>query len=108
MHYFIFYLGFLSRTVTIHRTASEGGGYLFNYSLPIPPASQHLNISQAINAENSPQHIACSWTRTGNLWFPSASRQPLSCAKKFYEGGFGLLVTDTNLKQKKYLHQKDS
>ena len=39
---FFFYLGFLSRTFTIHRTAGEGGGYLFNSSLPLPPASRTL------------------------------------------------------------------
>ena len=39
---FFFYLGFLSRTFTIHGTAGEGGGYLFNSSLPLPPASQAL------------------------------------------------------------------
>ena len=27
--FFFFYLGFLSRTFTIHRTAGEGGGYFF-------------------------------------------------------------------------------
>ena len=35
-------LGFLSRTFTIHGTAGEGGGYLFNSSLPLPPASRAL------------------------------------------------------------------
>ena len=40
--FFFPYLGFLSRTFTIHRTAGEGGGYLFNSSLPLPPASQTL------------------------------------------------------------------
>ena len=39
---FFFYLGFLSRTFTIHGTAGEGGGYLFSSSLPLPPASQTL------------------------------------------------------------------
>ena len=39
---FFFYLGFLSRSFTIHRTVGEGGGYLFNSSLPLPPASQTL------------------------------------------------------------------
>ena len=39
--FFFFYLGFLSRTFTIHRTAGEGG-YLFNFSLLLPPASQTL------------------------------------------------------------------
>ena len=36
---FFFYLGFLSRTFTIHSTPGEGGGYLFNSFLPLPPAS---------------------------------------------------------------------
>ena len=40
--FFFFYLGFLSRTFTIHGTTGEGGGYLFNSSLPLPPASQAL------------------------------------------------------------------
>ena len=40
--FFFFYLGFLSRTFTIHGTAGEGGGYLFNSSLPLPPASQTI------------------------------------------------------------------
>ena len=39
---FFLYLGFLSRTFTIHRTAVESGGYLFNSPLPLPPASQTL------------------------------------------------------------------
>ena len=39
---FCSYLDFLSRTFTIHGTASEGGGYLFNSPLPHPPASQTL------------------------------------------------------------------
>ena len=34
---------------------------------------RHLDISRAITA-GSPLHIAGSRTRTGNLWFPSASR----------------------------------
>ena len=39
---FFVYLGFLSRTFMIHRTAGEGGGYLFNSSLPLSPASETL------------------------------------------------------------------
>ena len=35
-----FYLGFLSLTFTIYRTAGEGAGYLFNSSLPFPSALQ--------------------------------------------------------------------
>ena len=36
--FFFLYLGFLSQTLTIHRTAGERGGYLINFSLPLPPA----------------------------------------------------------------------
>ena len=42
------------------------------------PLHRHLDISRAITAESSPLHIGSSRTRTGNLWFPSASRGPLS------------------------------
>ena len=38
------------------------------------PLHGHLDISQAITAESSPLHTGSSPTRTGNLWFPSASR----------------------------------
>ena len=38
------------------------------------PLHRHLDISRAITAESSPLHIASSRTRTGKLWFPSASR----------------------------------
>ena len=62
-----FYLVFLSRTLTIHRTIHS--------SLPLPLTSQAL-ITQAITAESSPLHMANSPIRTGELWFPSASRQP--------------------------------
>ena len=39
---FFFYLGFLSRTFSNHRTAGEGGGHFFDSSLPLPPASRTL------------------------------------------------------------------
>ena len=39
---FFIYLGFLSQTFTNHRTAGEGEGHFFNFSLPLPPASQTL------------------------------------------------------------------
>ena len=74
-----FYLGFLSRTFMIHRTTGEGGGYLFNSSLPLPPLHRILDISRVIPAESSPLHIAGKRTQTGNLSFPSACRQPLGC-----------------------------
>ena len=53
---FFFHLGFLSRPFTNYRTARKG-----------------KRISRASAAESSPLRIASSRTRTGNLWFPSAS-----------------------------------
>ena len=38
------------------------------------PLHRRLDISWAITAGSSPLHIAGSRTRTGNFWFPSASR----------------------------------
>ena len=74
MFCFFFYLGFLSRTFTIHGAAGEGGGYLLTPVYHFHPLHRHLDISRAIAAESSPLHIAGSRTRTRNLWFPSASR----------------------------------
>ena len=34
---------------------------------------RHIDISRVIVAESVPLHIASSWTRTGNHWFPCAS-----------------------------------
>ena len=64
---FFFYLVFVSRTFTNHRTTRKEGGYSINSSLPLPPASQnrYLDISRAITAESSPLHIASNQTRTG-------------------------------------------
>ena len=39
---FFLYLGFLSRTITNHRTTGEGGGHFFNFSKQLPPVSQTL------------------------------------------------------------------
>ena len=75
---FFFYLGFLSWTFTIHRTAGEGGGYFFKSSISLPPASRTL-----ITAESSPLHIANSQTQTGNLWFLSANHMFYSEISKF-------------------------
>ena len=73
--YFFSIWVFFHEHFMIHRTAGEGGGYLFNSSLTLPPVSQTLRyISRAITANSSPVHIADSRTWTGNLWFLSASR----------------------------------
>ena len=42
LHFSFLYLRFLLRTFTIHRAEGEGGGYLFNSSLPLPSTSQTL------------------------------------------------------------------
>ena len=41
---------------------------------------RHFGISWTITAESSPLYIGSSQTRARNLWFPSASREPLSYA----------------------------
>ena len=39
---FFFLPGFFTQTFTNHRTAAEGGGHIFNSSLPLSPVSQTL------------------------------------------------------------------
>ena len=69
---FFFYLGSLSRTLMNRKTAGEGGGHFFNSSVPLPPVLHgHLDISWAINAENSPLHIG-----------PDSNREPLVSERK--------------------------
>ena len=71
-----FCLGFLSRTFTIHRAAGEEGGRVISLTLlyHFHPLHRHLDISRAITAQRSHLHTASNRTRTGSLWFPSASR----------------------------------
>ena len=66
--FFFFYLGFLSRTFTIHRTAGEGGGYLFNSSLPLPPASRALRHWPG---------DCCGELTSAHSWQPDSNREPL-------------------------------
>ena len=42
LFFFFSYLGFVSQILTIDRTVGEGGGYLFNSSLPLPPGLQTI------------------------------------------------------------------
>ena len=68
-----FVLGFPSQIFSIHRTAKEGGRYLFNSSVPLPPASQTLRHqpggycrkrtsadSQQPNANREPYMYLCN------------------------------------------------
>ena len=49
---------FFFHEFTIHRTAGEGGNYLFNSFYHFCPLCRHLNISRATTAESSPLHLA--------------------------------------------------
>ena len=66
--FFFYYLGFLSRTFTIHRTAGEGESYSYNSSLPLPFASQAL------------RHYPGDYCReltSGHNLRPDSNREPL-------------------------------
>ena len=53
----------------------KGEGITLTPHYHFHPLHRHLDISRAITTESSPSlHIDSSRTRTGNLWFPSASR----------------------------------
>ena len=52
----------------------KGEGISLTPHYQFHPLHRHLDISRVITAGSSPLHIASSRTRTGNLWFPSASR----------------------------------
>ena len=72
--FFFFYPGFLSQTFINHRTARKGEDISLTPHYHFHPLHRHLDISQVITAQNSPLRIASSRTRTGNIWFRSASR----------------------------------
>ena len=75
-----FFLSAFSFT-TIHKSQDckgRGRGISLTPHYHFHPLHRHLDISRAITAESSPLHIGSNRTRTGNLWFPRASRQPLS------------------------------
>ena len=66
-----------SRITGLH---GKGKGISLTPHYHFHPLHKHLDISRAITAESSPPYIAGSPTRNGNLWFLSASREPLSYA----------------------------
>ena len=70
----LFYLGFLSRTYTIYRTAGEGGASFYNSCLPLQPASQTLrhqpsNYFRGLTSTHSQQ--------SDSNWEPSVSERKL-------------------------------
>ena len=71
---FFFYLRFLSRAFAIRGTAGEGGGgYLFNSSLPLPPASRALG--------HWPGDY-CGELTSAHGWQPDWGREPLVSGRK--------------------------
>ena len=79
MYIYLYIYIFFSIRVFFHEhsrfTGQQGKGEGI-YLTPLShfhPLRRHIDISRAITAESSPMHIAGSSTRTGNLWFPSAS-----------------------------------
>ena len=72
---FLFFLsGFSFTTITNPRSAGEGEGNFLTPHYHFHPLHRHLDIRRAITAGSSPLHLGSSRTRTGNLWFLSASR----------------------------------
>ena len=70
---FFFYLDFLSHSrITGLQGNREGISLTPHYHFH--PLQKHLDIGRAITAGSSALHIASSRTRTGILWFRSASR----------------------------------
>ena len=74
--------GFFYNHSQITGLQDKGEGISLTPHYHFHPLHRHLDISRAITAESSPLHIGSSRTRTGNLWFPSASRYPLTYASK--------------------------
>ena len=68
-----FYLGFLSRTFTNHRTTGEGGGHFFNSSLPLPPASQTFRHQLG---------DYCIELTSSHSQQPNLNREPLASERK--------------------------
>ena len=65
---------FFQEHLRITGLQKKGEGISLTAYYHFHPLHRHLDISRTITAESSPLHIACSRTRTGNLWFLSASR----------------------------------
>ena len=78
-----FYLSFLSGILMIHRKARKGEGISVIFLYHLYSFHRHLDVihvSRAFAADSASLHITTSFTRTGNLCFPSASRELLSYA----------------------------
>ena len=103
--FFFFYLGFLSRTFTNHRTAGEEGGNFFNSSLPLPPASQALR--------HQPGDY-CRELTSAHSQQPDSNREPLASKRKsvttklralYYQTGTCSLQTSADNLQEKVFNE---
>ena len=65
---FFFYLGFLSRTFSNHRTAGEGRGHFFNSLPQLPPTSQTLRHQPG---------DCCRELTSAHSQQPDSNREPL-------------------------------
>ena len=80
LHRFLGFFFFFSVWVFFHEHSRITGlqrkreGISLTSHYHFHPLHGHLDISRAITAESLPLRIASSQARTGNLWFPSASR----------------------------------
>ena len=74
LHFFFSIWVFFHEHSRFIRQQGKGEGIYLSPLYHFHPLHRHLDISREIAAESSPLHISGSRTRTGNLWFPSASR----------------------------------
>ena len=73
-NFFFFLSGFSFTNIHDSRDSREGGGYLFNSSLPLPPASQTLRHQPGDYCRELTSAHSWQPDSNRNLWFPSASR----------------------------------
>ena len=73
MKYIFFYLGLVSRTFMIHRTARKEQGTYLTHFYHFHRLQRYLDVNRTIIAESSPLHIVSIQFRTRNPRFPSAS-----------------------------------
>ena len=81
LHDFFFSIGvFFHDHSRITGVQGKGEGISLTPPYHFQPLHRYLDMSWVITAESLPLLISNSRTRIGNLWFPSASRLPLSYA----------------------------
>ena len=63
------YQGFLSQTLTTHKTAGEWKGTIFYSTLPLPPAHEHSDIFLQICMRDD-YHISCIYQTAARWYLP--------------------------------------